>query len=256
VLRALSPPPLHLLAQHPTPNTGFYITDFSMCACVIGWTLRGRLIVGSSVWTQTAWCAFRITDITTVQCACFLRNPFSISQGKVDFRGMRLCLCLLSLCFCCFEPVFKFSLVWNWFDLARPKARPFQFLTISRNRAHWRTAEVGGRWLYLIGAWSDIFRMTADLAVRNCAASVNGRCSSAQYWRSSQSATPAILLAACSLWTSVQRLAKRCSACRYKCSDLGLFQNRHGRVFACCSAHNTALHYILSVHYTVLSSVS
>jgi hypothetical protein len=131
----------------PTPNTSYYITGFSLCACVIGWTLRGRRLIVEAVCEtaqcavcetaqcavcetaqcavcqtaqcavcQTAQCAVRITGMTTVKCACFLRNPFSISQGKMDFRGngsvcLSVCLSLLSLCFCGFEPVLKCNFV-------------------------------------------------------------------------------------------------------------------------------------------------
>jgi len=97
------------------------------------------------------------------------------------------------------------------------------------------------------------------LAVRHDAALVTVRCSSAQYWRSSQFATSAGLLAACSLWTFLQRLTKRCSACRYKCSDLGLLQNRYGLVFACCSEQITTYcrsDRIVALHIVIVCRLS
>jgi len=111
--------------------------------------LRGRLI-GEVICldTDSTMClSYNRYNICKVRL--FLRNPFFICHGKMDFRGIWLCLSQLSICFCSFEPVFEFNLVWNWFDLAGPKACPFQFLAISINMAHWRTDEVGGRWLHL-----------------------------------------------------------------------------------------------------------
>ena len=94
-----------------------------MCACFIGWILRGRLIVDVICLDKTALTALteppvsRITDIKTVNCLYVLRQPFYISQGKKD------CLCIF-LCLSHFRSVFavlnQFSnLIWFETDSTR-----------------------------------------------------------------------------------------------------------------------------------------